>query len=378
MALVYVHIPFCIRKCSYCDFYSIPLIDEQPSILEEYCNCLKREIYRRAETLSHRETVDTLYFGGGTPSLLPPEELASIIHSLASVFTISKNAEVTLEVNPGTVTRDKLRAYRQCGVNRLSIGVQSFHDDELRFLGRIHTAADARTCIENAFEAGYTNVSVDILIALPSQSKESLLLTLGEVTSYNIHHVSCYTLMVEPNTHLYELVRRGSVIPVDDDTEAEFYLTMSEYLRSKGYVHYEVSNFAKPGYECRHNCGYWNHTQYFGFGPSAHSYYKKKRWWNIADLKQYCTMLRNNRLPLAGGEELTDEQFREEMIYLGLRSTGIIEKEYEELFHEKFTERYQELVKELVEQNLALYSDGRFRLTSQGYALCDEICQRFL
>ncbi|MCX7983745.1 MAG: radical SAM family heme chaperone HemW [Bacteroidetes bacterium] len=378
MALVYIHIPFCKQKCTYCDFCSLPVLEVGFSSIERYFECLRDEIHRRTSLLKEIKSIDTIYFGGGTPSLAPPKYLSTLLHDLATVVPFSTNHEISIEINPGTVTYEDLCAYRRFGINRISIGVQSFNNDELQFLGRIHTGEDARRCIEAAKEAGFTNISVDIICALPQQTKESLLSNLRTVVAYGVHHVSCYTLMVEPQTPLYAMVRDGRVVPLNDEVTAELYLAASEYLRSQGYVQYEVSNYAKPGYECRHNCGYWYREPYFGFGASAHSFFERRRWWNTNDIQQYCELIERGTLPLSGEEELTDENIRQEVLYLGLRSKGVDCRLYEMLFGENFYDRYREIIDDLVIHKYACYENNYFRLTPIGYAMCDELCQRFL
>jgi len=378
MAGLYLHIPFCKKKCLYCDFYSVPVNIAGRSSIERYLNSVEQEIHFCTQGNYSEEEFTTIFFGGGTPSLLSPDQYAALLDTLSTSFKISPIAEITLEVNPGTVNKLKLKEFYDIGVNRLSIGVQSFFDDELAFLSRIHSSRDALAAVQDAKEVGFQNISIDLLYAFPHHSKERWRKTLEQAIALDVQHLSCYNLIIEAGTPLFEMVQSHAVVPLSNEEEADFFLLTDKILGSHDYEHYEISNFSKPGFQCKHNIGYWTHEPYLGFGPSAHSYWDKQRWWNIADLNGYCEMIDKKLLPVAGGEHLTESELKEEVIYLGLRSEGIVFQRYLNFIGKDFQTEYRLLIQELVEKNLAKCEADRFRLTPQGYALCDEICQQFL
>ncbi|MFZ1978903.1 MAG: radical SAM family heme chaperone HemW, partial [Bacteroidota bacterium] len=349
MSGLYIHIPFCEHKCIYCDFYSLaPAVTSEPdqsqdTLIDRFLASLGREIDLQGKKFRSAETYQTVFFGGGTPSLLTPAAIGKILQKLSAKFSIQPNAEITLETNPGTVNVQKLKNFRNTGINRLSVGVQSFLNDDLRFLTRIHSSETARSCIRDAFEAGFEDVSIDLIFSLPRQTIERWQYNLEQAVALHPTHLSCYSLIVEPNTPLFSMVQNKQLIPLDPETDAGLYQTTIEFLSAHGYRQYEVSNFAKPGFESRHNMNYWNHTPYLGFGPSAHSYGDQKRWWNISNLGSYNELLEHGQLPLAGSEELTQRQLHEETIFLGLRSGGIDLGKYRKQFGHDLLETYKDL-----------------------------------
>ena len=267
---IYIHVPFCVKKCLYCDFYSVSY---ESDISEKYVDAVIRNLRYYSDK---KRITDTVYFGGGTPSLLSVEQIQRILDETGKNFSLSADAEITLETNPNTVDFLKLSELRKTGINRLSIGVQSMIDSELAFLGRIHTAERAERSVYDAYKAGFENISCDVIIALPEQSAESLRYTLERVTDMPIKHVSAYILKTEQGTP-FDCDEIKKCLP-DDDTVAEIYLEMVRVLESKGFEQYEVSNFAKKGFESRHNCRYWKCSDYIGIGPSAHSCNNGKRF----------------------------------------------------------------------------------------------------
>ena len=373
MSGLYLHIPFCEQKCVYCDFYSI----EDRSPVDDFLRALHTEIDLRAPD-GAGETFGTIYFGGGTPSLLPPNELRRILEHLHRVFKIRPDAEVTLEANPGTTDRASLRGFHDAGVNRLSLGIQSFHDDELAFLSRIHSAADANEAIRAARAAGFRNLSIDLIFALPRQSMESWKDNLQKALATGAEHISAYSLIVEPGTPLQRMVKAGTVTPSPTEKEAEMYeLTMS-FLASAGFEHYEVSNYARPGFHSIHNSSYWNHTPYIGFGPSAHSFRNGRRWWNVASLQPYCRRLVGGELPVSGSEELTRIQLRDEAIMLGLRSGGIDCATLKDIHGVDLIASLNGEIHQLIHDRLAVLESSLLRLTDRGFLLCDAIGERFV
>jgi oxygen-independent coproporphyrinogen-3 oxidase len=380
MASLYLHIPFCEHKCIYCDFYSIaPTESEEKhaTLVDRFLSALEAEIRLRAEEKRFNESVETIFFGGGTPSLLHPSEIERILNLLASRFSIQTNAEITLETNPGTVDKQKLKDFHSAGINRISMGIQSFYDDDLRFLTRIHTSSEAKQCVLDAYTAGFKNVSFDLIFSLPSQSLQRWKSNLEQAIELQPTHISCYSLIVEPGTSLFSMVQSKQVIPLDADSDAELYEFTIDFLTSHGFEQYEVSNFAKPHFKCRHNINYWNHTNYLSFGPSAHSFWKNERWWNVSNIAAYIEQLNKRILPLSGGEHLSETKLMEEAIFLGLRSEGIDFEQFRKRYTRDLSIENSSIISELIQQGRARMEGGRFRLTAKGYLVCDEICQSF-
>ncbi len=376
---VYVHIPFCERKCPYCDFFSVESRDR----VGEYLAALEEEILLSADA-ARGMVADTVYLGGGTPSVLSLPELHRVFASLERCCSISPEAEITIEVNPGTVTRQSLEEIRTLGCNRLSIGVQSFDDAELTFLGRIHDAGQARRCIMDAREAGFDNISIDLIVSLPGQSDERCEASLQEAVRFEPEHLSVYTLIVEDQTPLAQWVTEGRVRPNDENREAMLYEKTMDILDRAGYEHYEVSNYARPGYRSRHNSSYWNHTSYFGFGPSAHSFLWKdhtapaRRWANVRSIGEYCDRLRSPNGPVDQEETLNARQLFDEAVFLGLRSDGLDLEMLTRSVGVALTERQDATIRSLCEEGLAIRQGDRVRLTARGFVLCDEICARVM
>jgi putative oxygen-independent coproporphyrinogen III oxidase len=324
---LYVHIPFCKTKCPYCDFYSIT--DE--SRISAYLAALSAEarLYR-----DQFPAFDSLFLGGGTPSLLASVQLSTLMGNLRRHFVFAPDSEITLEANPDDLTADKLMLFRDLGINRLSLGVQSFDEAELRFLGRRHTARQTAAAIELIRAAGFTNLGLDLMYGLPGQSPDAWRKTLETALSFNPEHLSCYQLTIEAGgtpalrTPLARRVARGEISLPDEETQRDFFLLTGQYLTAHGYLHYEVSNFARQGpqagglcyYVCRHNLKYWTRTPYLGLGPAAHSFLAGRRWWNFSSVGDYCSSLNAGRPPVAEAETLTPEQIRLETLALGFRT----------------------------------------------------------
>ena len=368
MASLYIHIPFCEHKCIYCDFYSI----ESLHPVEPFLASLRREIAMYSE-YGRKESFETIFFGGGTPSLLSPAAIAEQLDLLHRTFSILPNAEITLETNPGTVDRAKLAGFRAAGINRLSFGVQSFHDDDLRFLTRIHSAEQAKQSIRLARAVGFDNMSLDLIFALPHQTLTKWEENLREFVELEIEHVSAYSLIVEKNTPLSRLVAAKQVSPLPLETEAEMYEFTMAYLHGAGFEHYEVSNYAKPGFRSRHNSNYWNHSNYLAFGPSAHSFWINRRWWNVRSIESYCKKVSAGERPIAGEELLTPEQSLDETIMLGLRGEGIHLDRLKMRHGIDLVASNLRTINDLVSEHLLLHDPPFLRLTDRGYLLCDEI-----
>jgi oxygen-independent coproporphyrinogen-3 oxidase len=373
LSSLYLHIPFCEHKCVYCDFYSLEHLDG----IGQFCEALATEIelYR---DFGAAEKVETIFFGGGTPSLLPLRELEEILRHLASVFSIETGAEITLEANPGTIDSEKLRAYRSFGINRLSVGVQSFDNDELKFLTRVHDAGEAKESVRRAREAGFDNINIDLIFALPSQTPARWQETVRQAVELGPEHISAYNLIVEQGTPLARMVSQQSVQLLPSDEEAEMYLWTMETLRRAGYEHYEVSNYAKPGRACRHNINYWNHTNYIGFGPSAHSFWNRRRWWNIANLSTYFDSLSGRTAPVAGEETLTEEQFVDETLMLSLRTGALHLPAIGITVRAAGYPRVAGRIRQWESEGLLTLDGETIRLTDRGYLYCDEMVRILL
>jgi oxygen-independent coproporphyrinogen-3 oxidase len=384
MASLYIHIPFCEHKCIYCDFYSVaPNKTDSRSQLPttRFVKTLLKELDLQAKEERFRVRYETVFLGGGTPTLLTEENLGLILEGVFDSFSIEPDAEITIETNPGTVSRQKLDTFRSLGINRLSIGVQSFHEDDLKFLTRIHSSEQAKQCVRDARAAGFENVSIDLIFSLPLQTKDRWLANLDQAMELNPSHISCYSLIVEPNTPLSTMVDARQISLLGTEEDASLYEMTIQYLGDHGFEQYEVSNFAKPGFKSLHNKNYWNHSNYLGFGPSAHSFWSARdnvgssvRWWNVSSLVGYFDKLDQGCLPVAGREDLTVEQLVEEEIFLGLRSEGIDIAGFGKRYGKDILTEHHARLSDLIDNRLAVVQNGTLRLTSKGYMVCDEIC----
>lgn len=374
MSGLYLHIPYCERKCVYCAFYSVETIDTK----ERFLRALVREIDMRADLLADDPEApreyESIFFGGGTPSILSPDELGEIVAALRRRFVITPDAEFTMEANPGALTREWLTGYREAGVNRMSFGVQSFHDDELQFLSRIHTADQARASIASAREV-FDNVSLDLIFALPGQSVERWRSNLREAVALETVHVSAYSLIFEEGTPLNAMKLKGIVRPALEDDEAEMYEMTVRALAEHGFAQYEVSNYSLPGRECRHNLGYWERRSYVSFGPSAHSMQRSasgdRRWANISNITAYLAAIDEGRMPIASSEVVSRETAMEEHVMLGLRSSGVDRAEFRRLAGADITDTAPVVVKRMLDGGFASLSDERLVLNASGYIFAD-------
>ncbi len=371
---LYVHIPFCDHKCIYCDFYSIITKDN----IAAFLNSLKKEIEYYSRVYNENRVFTSIFFGGGTPSLMQASYVSEIIQSLRDNFYIPENTEITLETNPGTVDKDKLKDFYSAGVNRISVGVQSFNDEELKFLTRIHNKQKAISTVQNAAGVGFENISIDLIFNLPGQTKEKWKNNLSIAADLPLKHISAYSLILERGTILNKMVLDKKVIMQGDDYDADLYEMTIDFLAGKNFYQYEVSNFAKKDFECRHNNAYWRYKDYLSFGPSAHSFVDGKRWWNFSSLKRYIAEIENSRCAAANSEIITAEQKLDEYVMLALRSKGINVKELKELFGESWISQKYNYLKQLTDIKLIKKEGDFFSLTSAGYAVCDEILTNLL
>lgn len=382
---IYLHIPFCVRKCNYCDFLSFP---KPHDVQKRYLKALANEIKSCRDELSGYR-IETVFIGGGTPSVADAPALAEVLKTLYETAEVEEDAEITIEVNPGTVEEEKLRIYREAGINRLSIGLQSADNEELACLGRIHTFETFLDTYRQAVKTGFTNINVDLMSAIPGQTMESYVRTLEKVLALKPApaHLSAYSLIIEEGTPFYEGVEG---LP-DEDTEREMYQITDVILKKNGYHRYEISNYARDGYECRHNKVYWTRGEYLGFGIGAASLLQEKRFHNTCDLDKYMEKYKENRMDLTKGscredfEVLTTEDAMEEFMFLGLRLTcGVSLDEFTRIFKRSVAEVYPGLLEKLEKDGLIyLFPDAekgemRMALTDFGLDVSNRVMAEFL
>ena len=365
---IYVHIPFCQSKCHYCDFYSITDIASIPDFLK----ALKAEM-KLAATTSGR--ADTLYIGGGTPSLLTPKQMGLIVDWAAAYFNLDPTAEMTLEINPATATTRDLQDYAAFGFNRLNIGIQSFNDQNLAFLGRRHSSKQALAAVRAGVDAGFTNIGLDLIFGLPDQTPSSWKSDLLQAIRLTPKHLACYMLSYEPHTPLHSDMQAGRVVPLSDLHTADLFRMTHDFLGVAGYEHYEISNFAQnPRWRSKHNQKYWNFIPYIGLGPSAHSFSSPERWWNHRHLDDYLNDIAQGRLPRAESERLSEEQEMIESLYLGLRqSDGIVFSSFQQQFHSDFKLYFHSALDRFSAEGWIDMDDQRCRLTVEGMLFLDRI-----
>ncbi|HCT92023.1 MAG TPA: oxygen-independent coproporphyrinogen III oxidase [Lachnospiraceae bacterium] len=368
---IYVHIPFCLRKCRYCDFLSFPCGGKERA---RYLSALGQEIAccgrGRAEG-----AVTSIYFGGGTPSLLSDEQMGYLMGCVKRQFSLTPDAEITMEANPGTLTASRLAGYRRAGINRLSIGCQSVHDSELSALGRIHRYGDFRESYHMAREAGFANINVDLMYGLPGQTAASWRQSLETVCALGPEHVSAYSLIVEAGTPFADM---DLDLP-DEDAERQMAADAVEILADHGYTRYEISNFARPGFTCCHNIGYWDGTPYISFGLGASSYMGQTRWRNTRSMENYLKNVSSPACLRRDVEILTIENRMEEFMFLGLRMTaGVSRSEFAKRFGVSMNEVYGEKIEHFVREKLLTNSGDRVFLTERGLDLANVVMAEFL
>ena len=367
---LYVHIPFCVRKCQYCDFLSGPSDEETK---DRYIEALLKEI-RAAEHTEDYEIV-SVFIGGGTPSALKAEAIASIMRTLQEQFFFCEDAEVTIEANPGTVDLEKLTIYRNVGINRLSLGLQSTDAEELKLLGRIHSYEEFLKSYEWAREAGFSNINIDLMFAIPGQTGEAWRQHLYQVAELNPEHISAYSLIIEEGTPFAE---QNLDLP-DEDTEYQMYEDTAEILERYGYRQYEISNYAKQGYMCRHNAGYWQRLEYLGFGLGASSLYGGMRFSNTHQMQEYLKESRNPDQIRKDVTVLSRNEQIEEFMFLGLRMTeGISEKKFEENFDARLMDVYGDILQKYEETGFMEHIETKWRLTRKGIHVSNHILADFL
>lgn len=376
MAGLYFHIPFCHRKCPYCDFFSTPATQ---FLLETYPDLLIRHLAWASEH-GWSETVDTIYFGGGTPSLLSPQAIAEILQAVDQHFSVDPSAEISMEANPGTVTLESLKGYRSAGVNRLSLGLQTCNEKQLTRLGRLHDQRTGLDAVEWSRQAGFDNISLDLMFSLPGQTFTELDYDLSTYLELGPEHLSCYGLTAEEGTPLYQQVTSGKLALPEEDFYVDAFMRLHERLTSAGYIHYEIANYSLPGLSCRHNLNYWRRGGYLGVGAGAHSFCEQKwgsRWEVPADLVKYQQALDNKQEPMECLETFEAGSALRETIYLALRTErGITDAELQERFGCTLQEAFPEAI-ETAAQWL-IHEEGRWSLTPAGWLLFDRLILAFL
>lgn len=368
---IYIHIPFCHKRCVYCDFYLVTNL----KLLDQFLYSLKKEITLYSEKY-RSEKFNSIYFGGGTPSILSIEQISALIGDLKNSFIVEQDSEVTLEANPEDLMDIDLNALRKTGINRLSIGVQSFLDDELSFLTRQHTGRETIELISEVNKV-FDNYSVDLIYSLPGQTEAKILKSIETINKLNAPHVSAYALTYEERTPLFKMMERGDVIVNSEEKESDFFEFVSDSLTEAGYDHYEVSSFCRPGKEARHNSKYWTYDSYIGLGPSAHSFFDFQRWNNIANIGKYNQLLNENTFPVENQILIEAQERNFELILTGLRSKGIALKKYKQLTGEDFTIKFDTAINTLVNSGFAEISEDNFRLTRRGFCIADEIIAKY-
>ncbi len=373
---IYIHIPFCVKKCNYCDFLSFSASDEAR---EAYVQTLCGEIRLEAREYKSYQ-VQTVFFGGGTPSLLTVPQLTGILETLKENFHVAKTAEISMEINPGTVTAESLRGYRAAGINRLSIGLQSANDEEMKILGRIHTYDMFIQAYKEAVAAGFTNINVDVMSALPGQDRDSYKDTLKKILRLDPRptHISAYSLIVGEGTLFYEWHEQGKLNLPKEEEEREMYELTGEMLEEAGYRRYEISNYALPGYECEHNKSYWVRKNYLGFGLGAASMVENKRFSNEGDMNQYMTRVNTGVSTEKNATLLTKEEQMEETMFLGLRlMDGVSKQRFLNSYGVSMESVYGDVIKKHVESGLLMDGES-VKLTKRGIDVSNVVMADFL
>ena len=371
---LYIHIPFCEKKCSYCDFYSI---HKNNKIIEKYVQALKKEIILYAEHLQNKK-INTVYFGGGTPSLLKPQMIDELLKIIRKKFKLLNKTEISLEANPSSMNQEKIYEYNKSGVNRLSLGVQSFCNKELDMLGRLHNFSQAREIIKKVRNT-FSNYNIDLIFALPGQTLDQWKNNLQNALEFDPPHLSIYNLQIEKDTQLYKMVKNNNLTPVDDKLDAEMYKITRQILQQAGYNQYEISNFARDSFESRHNLLYWKFKPYLGLGPSAHGFCGDKRYYNINNVSEYITQLNKNKYPVKKIIELTERDLMAEKMFMGLRlNRGVSKKIFYKRFSVRLKDVYDKEIKDLKRHDLITEDEDKIRLTEKGLFLGNRVFMKFL
>ncbi len=365
---LYIHIPFCLSKCPYCDFYSSTSISAVPDFLDALCK--EMEMYS-----TRFNPFDTVYIGGGTPSLLSPQQLKNILIKVKEDFNLLSNTEITIETNPADLNRSFLESMRESGINRINIGVQSFDEKVLDFLGRRHSVKQSISSIGDSRKAGFYNIGLDLIYGIPGQDIDSWLDNLKQAVAFSPEHISCYQLTLEAKTPLGIRAQAGAFPIPGEALQHEFFIKTSQFLEGAGYLHYEVSNFSRgKEHTSRHNQKYWDHSPYLGLGPAAHSFQSNQRWWNHRSLDQYLAAINAGNLPVEETETLTVEQLRLEALSLGLRTRkGISLQDFQKEYHYDLLAEKEKILLKLEEEGFISIQDGTLTPTRTGLAVADSL-----
>ncbi|MBP7279252.1 MAG: radical SAM family heme chaperone HemW [Sedimentibacter sp.] len=370
---IYIHIPFCVKKCGYCDFYSVKWDEESEN---KYIHSAINEIKSYNE-LSSKYVVDSIYIGGGTPSIINPKNLEKIISTIRCLFTVEENSEISMEANPNSLW-ENIKTYGEIGINRLSIGIQSLNDNILKRIGRIHNSKEALQAIDRAISFGFENINADVMFNIPGQTVDDINDTISKLVTKQIRHISFYSLKLEEGTPMYLLKKNKKIVMPEEDLEREMYYAGRNIMEKHGLMQYEISNFSVKGYECRHNLKYWKQEEYIGIGPSAHSFLGNVRFSNPSDLTEYITSGENGVFERNTLEEMDENDIKFEYIMLRLRLTeGLKFADFKNKFSIDFKEAYKEQIKHLTENNLIESDDDAIRLTKRGMDVSNYVLAQF-
>lgn len=368
MAGIYIHIPFCKKKCHYCNFFSVASLAGKHSILPAIAD----ELHARHDYLQGEE-IETIYIGGGTPSLLSGNEIESFMKCITNDYKVSPDAEITLEANPDDLTPEKLAELRMTKINRLSIGIQSFYDEDLEYLNRVHNARQAVAAVKNAQAAGFNNITLDLIYGIPTLSDEHWVSNVLKAISLGTQHISAYSLTVESRTPLEYLIRKGKAKPVDEEQSIRHFELLTELMRENDFIHYEISNFCLEGWYARHNTNYWNGHKYLGVGPSAHSYDGKSRQWNVSGITSYVEALLKGSGP-EGAETLTTAQHYNEYVMTSLRTIwGCSLAEISKRYGEEYERYIRKLSGPYLNNEKLILENGILRISGTGILMADAI-----
>lgn len=368
MAGVYIHIPFCKTRCSYCDFYTQTNSAQKEAYIEALC----KELVLRKNYL-HKTTINTIYFGGGTPSQLSKADFDKIFDILSSFFVLNGDSEITLEANPDDLTDEYIKMLRSLPFNRMSVGIQSFDDTELKFLDRRHSSEKAKSAIKKSQDAGFNNLSIDLMYGLPAQTLSVWEKNLKEAIALNIQHISSYHLIYEEGTKMYRLVEQGNILPAGEDLSTDMFSLMNTYLKEHGFLHYEISNFAKDGFISRHNSSYWTGEEYLGVGASAHSYDGNSRCWNIASISKYIDQINNGTFQ-PEVELLTDATRYNDYVLTRMRTMwGADIHDIERLFGQRMLNYFEENIKKHLANGDVKRQEGKLIISEKGLFISDGI-----
>ncbi|MEJ2245298.1 MAG: radical SAM family heme chaperone HemW [Acidobacteriota bacterium] len=373
---IYIHIPFCLQNCKYCHFITVPLHQDK---IEKYQAAVVKEIALYAASKTDIISVDSIYFGGGTPSLLSADYIETILDTCRESFHVSSDCEISMEVNPGTLENEKSLSYKKTGVNRISMGAQSFNELELKTIGRLHTVGEISESVGILRGSGFTNINLDVLLGLPFQTAETWRNTLNALSNLDISHVSVYMLDLDEPCPLSKSVADGTLVVPDDDSIADLYLDAIDVLDSFGFQQYEISNFSKPGYVCRHNLKYWLRKPVIGFGLASHSFDGRSRYANFLDMEEYLLSLERDQIPVLWRKTVRGKAELEETLFLGLRlNLGIQWSGLKRKYRDERLIKYESLLRKLGSEGLVEWKGSNVRLTPSGMLLSNEIFQQFV